>query len=351
MIYLDHNASAPLLPEVRAALVEALALDGNPSSPHRAGREAAMALDRARAQVGRLCGRDPREVVFTSGATEANALALAGLTSEARPEVWVSAVEHPSALAWGARRLPVDGRGLLDLERLAALLEAHGQRVAVLSVQAANNETGVLQPVAAITRLARAHGVITHCDAAQIPGRLPLAIDADLITLSAHKMGGPKGVGALIGRPTPRPLLRGGPQERGIRPGTPALPSIVGFGVAAELAHVRPPLGPEARDRLQARVRALGARVLGEGAPRLPNTLSALFEVPGDVLVAALDLAGVAASTGSACASGASEPSHVVEAMGLQGVPVRFSLGPDSMQDHEVAVVAQALERAIHLWS
>lgn len=341
MHYLDHNATCPLLPAARAAMLDAAdRLWANPSSPHRAGRDAAMAVDRARRQVAALVQRDARDVIFTSGATEANALALQGSRSASRPQVWTSAVEHPSALAWADRRLPVDRRGVLDLEQLARALAEAGDQVAIVSVMAANNETGVLQPVAEIAPIVRQAGALFHCDATQLPGRLPVRLDADLITLSAHKMGGPRGVGALIGRPAPQPQLRGGPQERGRRAGTHNTPGIVGFGAAAEAVSAQPPFEPSRRDRLEAACRALGATILGEGAPRLPNTLSALFQAPGELVVAALDLEGVAVSTGSACASGASEPSHVVEAMGFSGVPVRFSLGPDT----EIEAAVEALE-------
>lgn len=341
MHYLDHNATTPLLPEARAAMLDAMdRLWANPSSPHAAGRAAAMAIDRARQQVAALFGRAARDVTFTSGATEANALALSGLRTSARPEVWTSAVEHPSALAWADRRVPVDRRGVLDLDALDEALASGGARVAVLSVMAANNETGVLQPVDEIGRRARAAGVLYHCDATQLPGRVATSVEADLITLSAHKIGGPRGAGALIGAVPFQPLLRGGPQERGRRAGTPNTPAIVGFGVAAERARQHPSFDPGPRDALEEACRRLGATILGEGAPRLPNTLSALFPAPGELIVSALDLEGVAVSTGSACASGASEPSHVVRAMGFEGVPVRFSLGSDT----EVSSVIGALE-------
>ena len=345
-IYLDYNATCLLLPAARAAMLDATdRLWANPSSPHSAGREAARAVDQARRQVAALTDRDPRDVIFTSGATEANALALTGLRTEARPMVWTSAVEHPSALAWADTTLPVDARGVLDLDALADALARSGHRVAVVSVMAANNETGVLQPVAEIAAMVRAAGAVFHCDATQIPGRLPVRLDADLITLSAHKLGGPRGVGALIGRPAPRPLLRGGPQERGARAGTLNTPGIVGFGAAASHVAALPPFDPGPRDALEAAAMRLGATILGSGAPRLPNTLSARFGPPGELVVAALDLEGVAVSTGSACASGASEPSHVLRAMGQEGVPVRFSLGPDTSVEVVVEILEAVLRR------
>lgn len=337
-IYLDHNATSPLLPAVREAVVDALdRLTGNPSSPHAAGREAAMAVDRARRQVAALVDADPRSVAFTSGATEANAWALCGVDGV----VLASAVEHPSVLAWAHETVPVDRRGVVDLEALDRRLWAGG--VGIVSVMAANNETGVLQPTAEVARICRQHEVPYHCDATQIAGRLPVDVPADRLTLSAHKMGGPKGVGALVVRGAwPPPLLRGGPQERGRRAGTENVPAIVGFGVAAE----QPIPDFRGLDRLEEVCRELGGRILGEGAPRLPNTVSVLFDEPGDLVVMALDLEGVQVSTGSACASGASEPSHVLGAMGLgDAVAVRFSLGPHSVVEPAIAALRRVLSR------
>lgn len=346
MHYLDHNASAPLLPEARVAWLDAVErLWANPDSPHTLGQRAAAALEGARRSVARLIGRAPRDVTFTSSATEANAMALQGLRSEARPEVWVSAVEHPSALAWGTRRLGVDGEGRLDLDALADALARDGARVAVLSVMAANNETGVLQPVTEVARLARAHGVVFHCDLSQAPGRVPLPSEPDLITLSSHKLGGPRGAAALVGRPAPRPLLLGGAQERGRRAGTPDVPAIVGFGAACAALEGLSPMDPGPRDRLADAVVALGGRVLGGGADRLPNTVCALFPHPGDLIVAALDQLGVAASTGSACASGAHKLSHVLAAMGVPGVPVRLSFGRVIAVEVVISALTEALAR------
>ena len=219
-IYLDYNATCPLLPAARAAMLDATdRLWANPSSPLSAGREAARAVDQARRQVAALTDRDPRDVIFTSGATEANALALTGLRTEARPMVWTSAVEHPSALAWADTTLPVDAAGVLDLDALSDALARSGHRVAVVSVMAANNETGVLQPVAEIAAMVRAAGAVFHCDATQIPGRLPVRLDADLITLSAHKLGGPRGVGRARPRSRRHARLRRklGRGRRGVR--------------------------------------------------------------------------------------------------------------------------------------
>ncbi|MFT4977715.1 MAG: cysteine desulfurase [Myxococcota bacterium] len=337
--YLDTNATAPLHPAARAAIIDALDA-ANPMSPHAAGREAAMVVDRARSAVAALVGRPARTVFFTSGATEANAWALSGLRTAARPLVLASAVEHPSVLVWADHTIPVDEHGVVNIEALEELLEELGERLAVVSVMAANNETGVLQPMAAIAERVRRAGVLLHCDATQLPGRLRVDVPADLITVSAHKFGGPKGVGALIGDIEVAPLLRGGPQERGQRAGTHNVAGIAGMGAAAEQCGV---MSPEGRDALEAMCVRLGGQVLGVGTARLPNTLSVLFPLPGDLVVMALDLAGVCASTGSACASGSSAPSHVLEAMGIRQTAVRLSLSPGQ----DVRPVLPILEQVI----
>jgi cysteine desulfurase len=323
MLYLDHNATTPLLAEARRAMDDAH--DGawaNPASAHSWGREASAMLERARADVAALVGRKPADVTFTSGATEANSWLL----GSAKGRIVATAVEHPSVRDWATDLVRVDGRGVLDLDAFA---DALGDDVAIASVMAANNETGVMQPLTEVRALTRARGIPLHVDATQLPGKVPFQVDADFITLSAHKFGGPKGVGVLVGDRPPAPMLRGGSQERGRRAGTVNVPGIAGMGAAARIARERM-IEPPARDRLEAAVRALGGRVVGEGAPRLPNTSLVLFDVPGDLVVMALDLAGIGASTGSACSSGAHEPSFVLAAMGLEGVPVRFSLGWDS---------------------
>lgn len=352
MHYLDHNASVPMSAAVQAAVCRAMAeLPGNSHSAHGPGRAAAAAVERARAQVAALLGRPARQVCVTSGATEANAWALRGLRQAAlergvdRPLVLASAVEHESVRAWADLLVPVDGRGVVDLPALDELLARHAGRVAAVSVMAANNETGVLQPVAEVARRCRAAGAPLHCDATQVPGRVPLAPTeaADLVTLSAHKLGGPQGVGVLAGAVLPPPLLRGGAQERGARAGTVPVAAVVGMGEAA--ARCRP-MDPGPRDRLEAAAVAMGARVVGEGAPRLPNTTCLLFDVPGDVLVMALDLEGVAASVGAACSSGAAVESHVLRAMGLSGLPLRLSLGHDQDPAPAIAALGRVLARA-----
>jgi cysteine desulfurase len=346
-MYLDHNATSPMPTPVRDALVRAIEEDwGNPSSAHAQGQRAAMALDRARAQVAALGGWVTKDVSFTGGATEANAWALSGASRTARPEVVVSAIEHPSVLAWATRVVAVDAEGRIDL---AALAEALDDQVGIVSVMAANNETGVIQPVQEVAALAAAHGAVFHCDASQLPGRMAIDLSADLVTLAGHKFGAPPGVGALIGAAPPEPILRGGGQERGRRAGTHNLPGIVAMGAAAELAMTLGPISSTQRDQLEQACVDLGAEVLGGGAPRLPNTSCVSFGVPGDLVVAALDLEGIAASTGSACGSGAARASHVIAAMGRADVPVRFSFGRDSRARPAIEAIAgivQRLERA-----
>lgn len=352
MLYLDHNASVPMPAAVQAAVCRALAeLPGNSHSAHGLGRAAAAAVEQARARVGELLGRSARQVCFTSGATEANAWALQGLRQAARdrgverPLILASAVEHESVRAWADLLVSVDGRGVVDLGALDALLAAHEGRVAAVSVMAANNETGVIQPLDQVAIRCRAVGVPLHCDAAQAPGRIGLAptTAATLVTLSAHKLGGPQGVGALVGALHPPPLLRGGAQERGARAGTVPVAAVVGMGEAARLCR---PMDPGPRDRLEAAAVALGGEVMGEGAPRLPNTSCLLFDVPGDLLVMGLDLEGVAASAGAACSSGAAVESHVLRAMGRPGLPLRLSLGPDQDPSPAIAALTRVLARA-----
>lgn len=339
--YLDHNASSPLRPAVRGAMADALDLAGNPSSVHTDGRTVRRAVDAARRQVARLAGVSPAEVVFTAGGTEANNLALRGFAGR---RLIVSAVEHESVLAAApaAARIPVDRTGVVDLAALDRIL-AEGQGPALVSVMLVNNETGVIQPVAEVARLARAHGAIVHCDAVQGAGRVLLdrgALGVDMLSLSAHKLGGPAGCGALVVAEGchPDPLIRGGGQERWRRAGTENLVGIVGFGAAAAAALDAP--GPDLaglRDDLESRVLAAVpvARVMGLGAPRAGNvTCLALPGVAGETQVMALDLAGVSVSAGAACSSGKVRPSHVLEAMGepedVAGSAIRVSLGWNS---------------------
>lgn len=345
--YLDYNAGAPARAEVVAAMVEALAECGNPSSVHGPGRRARARLEAARAAIADLVGAPAAGVVFTSGGTEANNLALRGC---GRRRVMVSAIEHASVreAVPDAEIIPVDGDGLVDLQALERLLMGDS-RPALVSVMLANNETGVIEPVADITALAHAHGALVHCDAAQAPGRLSVSLsglNVDFLTMSAHKLGGPAGTGVLIGSKSDSdlaPILLGGGQERRRRAGTENLAGIVGFGIAARLAAEHGAASRamrELRDRLEAavRVRVPGAVILGNGVERLCNTSClALPGVPSQIQVMALDLAGVAASAGSACSSGKVGESVVLKAMGLApdiaGSAVRVSLGPESTGD------------------
>jgi len=360
IVYLDHNATTPLEPAARAAMLPFLGGEfGNPSSAHRLGSAARCAVEEARAQVAELLGAEPRQIVFTSGGTEANNLALAGVQGR----VLASPIEHSSVLeplraraAAGALRLellPVDGAGRVEPAALEAALAGE---TALVSVAWANNEIGTVQPLAAIADLCRRRGVPLHSDAVQAAGKVEIDARADLLSLSAHKLGGPKGVGALCLRPGARlaPLLLGGSQERGRRAGTENVAGIVGFGAACALAGrrlARAAAIEALREELWARLADLPG--IARNSPRhdcLPNTLNlGLRGRAGDALVAALDLAGVAVSTGSACAAGASEPSHVLLALGRSPAEardaIRFSLGPETTAD-DVARAAAAL-RAI----
>ncbi len=344
-VYLDYNATSPLRPAAAAAVAEALSRTGNASSVHRFGRGVRAAVESAREAVAALAGVGPAQVVFTSGGTEANNLALAcamgGWAKGNR--VLVSAGEHDSVLraAPRAEKIPLAADGTIDLRALRTLL-SEATPPALISIMLANNETGVIQPVAEAARLARAAGALVHCDAVQAAGKIPVdfaALGVDLLSLSAHKLGGPQGVGALVtgAGVALAPLLRGGGQERGQRAGTENAPGIAGFGAAAREVEER--LHDAARlavlrDRLESGVRGLvpGVRLFGAGAPRLPNT--AFFAVPGlraETQVMALDLAGVAVGSGSACSSGKVRPSHVLRAMGVDeetsDCAIRVSLG------------------------
>jgi len=348
--YLDHNATSPLRPEVREAVESALSLQGNPSSVHAEGRAARAAVEQARAKVAALVGGRPEDVIFTSGGTEANALALAAPASGDSWHCYLSAIEHPSVLAGGrfhpetTTLIPVSPDGVADLAVLAEKLEKHkpGGWRPLVSLMAANNETGAIQPVADAAQIVHEAGGILHSDAVQSAGRMPLdirALGADMVTLSAHKIGGPKGVGALVlaeGAGV-EPLIKGGGQERRRRAGTENVPGIVGFGVAAELAAAelsRMTEIAELRDSLEEGVRGLAADavIFSDRVPRLPNTSAiALPGVKAETMVIGLDLAGVAVSAGSACSSGKVEASHVLAAMGvgpeLAQAAIRISLG------------------------
>jgi cysteine desulfurase len=350
--YLDYNATAPLRPEVTAAVSAALVEVGNPSSVHGFGRAARSRLETAREQVAALVGARPSQVLFTSGGTEANNLAI-GETGRAR--ILVSAIEHDSVLKAAASDLiPVERSGVVDLAALDHMLAAE-RGSTLVALMLANNETGVIQPVTEAVRIAHAHGALFHCDAVQAAGKIAVdfsVLGADLMSLSAHKLGGPPGVGALIvaDHVELRARQRGGGQERGRRAGTENLPGIVGFGVAAEIAAAE--LGAmariaELRDDLERRVLAAvpAAVIFGLEVGRLPNTTC--VSLPGlssEVQVMGLDLAGVAVSAGSACSSGKVQNSHVLRAMGADastaGSAIRVSLGWQSSPtdvDHFIA--------------
>ncbi len=370
LIYFDHNASTPVRAEVAAAMQPCLTdLYANPSSLHREGQRARAAIERAREQVASLVNAHPDEVVFTSGGTEGDHLAIMGAAWSRRgpgARVAISAVEHHAVhgaaevlaeQGWAVDHLPVGPDGAIDPASFAPR-----PATTLVSLMLANNETGVLQPVAELARRARAAGIFVHCDAVQGAGKVAvdlLALGVDYLVVSAHKMGGPKGAGALVvrrGAPL-SPLFRGSGHERGRRGGTENLPGIVGLGEAAECA--ARDLASEAsrlaalRDRLEAGLRQVAedAVIHGARAPRLPNTVNVSFRgARSDHLLMALDARGIAVSAGAACASGAVEPSPVLSAMGVpRGIAVcavRLSMGRTTSEAEVDAVVA-ALREAV----
>ncbi len=329
MVYLDANATEPLRPEARAAAIAALDLLGNPSSIHQQGRDARRLLEASRRTIASRFGVPADGVVFTSGGTEADALAITSLGAGRR--ILIGATEHDAvrAAAPGCEIVPVDADGVIDLAALARTLASGG--AALLCLMLANNETGTLQPIAETAALCRRHDALLHVDAIPAAGRMTIdmgTLGADSLALSGHKLGGPKGAGALLLADDRHlaPLIAGGGQERGRRGGTPALPAIAGFAAACEA-----PL-PELlafRHRVERAAAACGAIVLG-GPNRLCNTVCiALAGARADTQVIALDLAGVAVSAGAACSSGKVSRSHVLDAMGLDvlaGQAIRVSL-------------------------
>lgn len=350
-VYLDHNATSPLRPEAFDAMAEALRAGGNPSSVHRVGRAARARIEAARRQVAELVGALPAEVVFTSGGTEANNLALSG---SRRRRMLVSAVEHDSVLkaATGMELVPVDRNGVVDLAALELMLR-QSREPALISVMFANNETGVLQPIAEVVRLAGKAGALVHCDAVQGAGKVPLelhGLGVDYLSLSAHKLGGPAGMGALVVR-SGTPLVAdrlGGGQELNRRAGTENVAGIAGFGAAAGAARTGLDVA-ELRDRLERALLAIApaASVFGGVVPRLPNT--SCVSMPGvkaDTQVMALDLAGVCVSAGAACSSGKVTRSPVLLAMQVEAAvadtALRISLGWNSQ--------AGDIERLIDAW-
>jgi cysteine desulfurase len=373
-IYFDHNATTPLDPRVLEAMRPYLSGPyGNPSSVHRYGRAARDAVEAARLQVAALAGAQAAEVVWTSGGTESNNLALQGAAAAATASrILYGATEHPSVLetaealrdrGWQVETIAVDGRGLVDWPLFEAQL-ARGP-LCIAALMLANNETGVIQDVPRAGALVHAQDALLLADAVQAAGKLPLdfsASGADLMSLSSHKLYGPKGVGALLVRAGVelRPLLHGGGQERGLRGGTENVAAIVGFGAAAELAQqelqARNSHLLELRERLAAGLHALpGVAIFGERAPRLGNTVQ--FGVQGwegEALLMALDRKGIAVSSGSACSSGKGEPSHVLLGMGLPRDvaygAIRVSLGKDNTVaeiDRFLAVLSQLRAEAL----
>lgn len=356
--YLDYNASAPLMAQAREAVCAAMELSGNASSVHAEGRRLRGVIETAREQVGRLVNAEPARVVFTSGATEGNVTVLSqGYDVGLRPDSEHDSVLAPMA-ASGAKIVPlaISSEGVIDLGDLERALDAANGRRCVVAVQLANNETGVIQPLADVVAIARPRGARVHCDAVQAAGRVLVdfeALGVDTMVISAHKLGGPKGVGALIVRDGAAvlPLLMGGGQERRRRAGTENVAAIAGFGAAASVAAAELPGAlciAELRDRLEADLRSItpNAKVIGEGAPRLPNTTAvAVPDKAAEIVLIKLDLAGIAVSSGAACSSGKVGASHVLAAMGVptalaRGM-IRVSLGRETTAadvDHLVSV-------------
>ncbi|GIL41122.1 cysteine desulfurase family protein [Roseiterribacter gracilis] len=335
-IYLDWNATAPLKQAAREAMRAALDDVGNASSPHGPGRRARRRVEDARAILARQLNIDPTRIVFTSGATEANTTALTGA------HVLASAIEHPSVAVWAKSKIPVDARGLIDLDALDRML-GDDPLLSIVAVMAVNNETGVIQPIGEVADIVHRHGRRLHVDAVQAAGRLdlaPIAAVANTMSLSAHKLGGPQGIGALLLTDDlcATPLLRGGSQERRRRAGTENVAAIAGFGAAAaELQHDRATDVASLRDALEAglKARADDLVIYGEGAPRVGNTSCfGAPDLPAETVLMALDLEQIAVSSGSACSSGAVEPSPVLLAMGVDPTAartaIRVSMGPTS---------------------
>jgi cysteine desulfurase len=352
--YFDHNATTPLDERVLDAMLPFLRADyGNASSRHEFGSRARRAIDRAREQVAATVKVQPSQVVFVSGGTEANNLFIRGAAGYLKPgRAVVSAIEHPCVMkpavdlarsAWNVRKLKVTGDGVVDLQDAAAAL---AEPAALVSVMLANNETGVLQPVAEISRMAREAGAWMHSDAVQALGKIPLDFErlgVHALTLSAHKIYGPKGAGALVidKRLQLKPVIHGGGHEGGLRSGTENVPAIVGFGAACELAMSRLDAlarhTSELRERLENGLASLGAIVFGQRVPRIPNTsYFALENIDGETLVIELNKAGFAVASGAACSSTSTDPSATLLAMGVEADlargAVRVSLGAANTQ-------------------
>ena len=349
MLYLDANATEPLRPEARAAMLAAADTAGNPSSVHAAGRAARRILEDAREVLATRFGARSADIVFTSGGTEANALAIHALGTGRR--VIVGATEHDAvrSAAPDAAVLPVDGDGVADLGVLATLL-ADGLP-SLVCLMWANNETGVVQPIAEAATICRHHDALLHVDAVQAAGRIPVELGSvHSLAISSHKLGGPPGAGALLLAPEVTgisPMIRGGGQERGRRGGTHALPAIAGFAAAGHVSGAADGIAT-LRDAVECAAIASGATVCGSGAPRLPNTTClALAGIRADAQVIALDLEGICVSAGAACSSGKVAVSHVLTAMGLgalAGQAIRVSL-PWNVTADAVPVFAAAYAR------
>ncbi len=367
--YLDHNASAPLLPAARDAMIAALDLTANPSSVHHEGREARRIVEAARRDVAALCNAKPEHVVFTSGASEAAALVLTpdwkmGRAPLTYSRLYVATTDHSIIVGGGRFRpeqivaLPVHGNGVLDLDALAAALAAHdkAEGLPLVAVHLANNETGVIQPAAAIAALVHEAGGVLVLDAVQAAGRISVditALCADFLILAAHKIGGPKGAGVLVGTSDvlmPVPLATGGGQERGHRAGTENYAAIAGFGAAARLALENLPRAGELaarRNRIEAAILDIvpQAMIFGRDTERLPNTV--FFTIPGvkaETALIAFDLAGISLSAGSACSSGKVGASRVLKAMGYDDAVsgIRVSVGHQTT-DAEIERFGEAL--------
>jgi cysteine desulfurase len=374
-VYFDHNATTPLDPSVADVVVRVLRDEyGNPSSVHRLGQQAKSVMDEARTEVASLIGAEPSELVFTSGGTESDNFALRGAAEALEPtgrrHLIATTIEHEAVLVtlkalarrgWTVTLLPVDHTGIVEPSALGSALT---DQTAVVSIMHANNEIGTIQPIAELARLAHARGALFHTDAVQTVGKITVdarALGVDLLTLSAHKFNGPKGAGALWIRRGTRmvSILTGGKHERARRAGTENVPAIAGLGAAARVS--RTTLTDKAakvsalRDRLEAEVlaRVPGTLVNGARESRVPNTTNISFErIEAESLLIALDLEGIAVSTGAACSSGTLEPSHVLRAMGLPTHraqnSIRFSLGAentDAEVDYLLATLPKAVEK------
>jgi cysteine desulfurase len=365
-IYLDHNATTPIHSIVSSEM-QACPF-GNPSSLHGFGQEAKRAMDRARERVAALINADPEEIIFTSGGTEADNLAIIGgaLSREAtRRRIVVSAIEHSAVLGacdslstqcFEITRVPADSDGLIDLQAMEANLS---DETAILSVMLANHDLGTIQPVKSVARAARSHGILVHSDAVQAVGRIPVDVrdlDVDLLSISSHKLYGPKGVGALFVRRsvTIKPLLHGGPQERRLRAGTENLQGIVGFGMACELARIhmdaRQAHARHLRDSLESGILGIpGTRLNGHPDTRLPNTANISFDgLSAEALLMNMDIEGIAVSTGAACQSEVRLPNPALLAIGRSEAEarsaLRFSVGEGNTED-EIDRAIEVMQR------